>query len=221
MLFLSISILVYPVTSSHCSPSFHLWLIRITWHRRKYSRSYGLQNFVWLIIQRRLTRSFNALEHGRLLDLVQTAIDDIGAHMGKVDVRDIFYGQTTIRNKAISKFMNFSNSIREIPEEPIKIVVLSQHAICEATTTSNFPTLTSRFSGLLTITNCTIAFCDASTFQKIVRVISIFGSKSNQSLWVTQAIIWRYSRRDWSRNEYGCRVQNHWRRLYTMYGPSL
>ncbi|CAF4871585.1 unnamed protein product, partial [Rotaria magnacalcarata] len=48
------------------------------------------------------SHSFNALVNGGVLDLVQTAID-IGAQVGKLNVRDIFYGRKTIRGEAISK----------------------------------------------------------------------------------------------------------------------
>ncbi|CAM4779841.1 unnamed protein product [Rotaria magnacalcarata] len=65
------------------------------------------------------SHSFNALENGGVLDLVQTAID-IGAQVGKLNVRDIFYGRKTIRGEAISKFNHFSTTIRQILDEPIK-----------------------------------------------------------------------------------------------------
>jgi hypothetical protein len=63
------------------------------------------------------SHSFNALENDGVLDLVQTAID-IGAQMGKVYVRDIFYGRKTIRAEAITKFNHFSTTMRGILEEP-------------------------------------------------------------------------------------------------------
>ncbi|CAF3066216.1 unnamed protein product, partial [Rotaria sp. Silwood2] len=65
------------------------------------------------------SHSFNALENDGVLDLVQTAID-IGAQMGKVKARDIFYGRKTIHNEAMIKFNHFSNTIRTILDEPIK-----------------------------------------------------------------------------------------------------
>ena len=37
-------------------------------------------------------QSFSALENNRVLDLLQTAID-VGAQMGRVNVRDVFYGR--------------------------------------------------------------------------------------------------------------------------------
>ena len=65
------------------------------------------------------SHSFNALENGGVFDLVQTAIN-IGAQVGKINVHDIFYGRKTIRNEAINKFNQFSTTIREILDEPIK-----------------------------------------------------------------------------------------------------
>ena len=65
------------------------------------------------------SHSFNALENDGVLDLVQTAID-IGAQMGKVNVRDIFYGRKTIRNEAMIRFNHFSTMIRQIIDKPIK-----------------------------------------------------------------------------------------------------
>ncbi|CAF1588287.1 unnamed protein product, partial [Didymodactylos carnosus] len=65
------------------------------------------------------SHSFNALANDGVLDLVQTGID-IGAHMGKVNARDIFYGRKTVRNEALIKFNHFSTTIRQILEEPIK-----------------------------------------------------------------------------------------------------
>lgn len=65
------------------------------------------------------SHSFNALENDGLLDLFQVGID-IGAKMGKVNVRDIFYGRKTIRQEALARFMQFSDEIRQTLEEPIK-----------------------------------------------------------------------------------------------------
>jgi hypothetical protein len=63
--------------------------------------------------------SFNALENGGILDLVQTAIE-IGAQIGNVDVSEVFYGRKTIRSEAFSKFENFLTSIRSLVNEPIR-----------------------------------------------------------------------------------------------------
>ncbi|CAF1305811.1 unnamed protein product [Rotaria sordida] len=65
------------------------------------------------------SHSFNALENDGVLELAQTAIN-IGATMGMVNIRDIFYGRKTIRNEAITKFNHFSNTIRQVLDEPIK-----------------------------------------------------------------------------------------------------
>jgi len=63
--------------------------------------------------------SFNCLENGGILDLVQTSIN-IGAQMGNMNVHDIFYGRKTIRAEAITRFNHFSSTIGRIFEEPIK-----------------------------------------------------------------------------------------------------
>ena len=65
------------------------------------------------------SHSFNALENDGVLYLVQTAID-IGAQMGRVNVRDVFYGRKTIRIEAMAKFKNFSTTIRQVIDEPTK-----------------------------------------------------------------------------------------------------
>ncbi|CAF3802130.1 unnamed protein product [Rotaria sp. Silwood1] len=65
------------------------------------------------------SHSFNALENDGVLELAQTAIN-IGATMGMVNIRDIFYGRKTIRNEAMTKFNHFSNTIRQVLDEPIK-----------------------------------------------------------------------------------------------------
>ena len=65
------------------------------------------------------SHSFNALENNGVLDLIQTSID-IGAQMGKVDVRDIFYGRKTIRSEAMVKINHFTAMIRRILDEPIE-----------------------------------------------------------------------------------------------------
>jgi hypothetical protein len=63
--------------------------------------------------------SFNSLENGGILDLVQTAIE-IGAQIGHVNVSEVFYGRKTIRSEAFSKFEAFLTSIRALLDEPIK-----------------------------------------------------------------------------------------------------
>ena len=65
------------------------------------------------------SHSFNALENDGLLDLVQTAID-IGAQVGKVNVRDIFYGRKTIRNEAMVKFNQFLGTMEQVLDESIR-----------------------------------------------------------------------------------------------------
>ena len=65
------------------------------------------------------SHSFSALENDGVLDLVQTAID-IGAQMGRVNVRDVFYGRKTIRTEAMAKFKYFSSTIRQMIDEPIR-----------------------------------------------------------------------------------------------------
>ncbi|CAF4620576.1 unnamed protein product [Rotaria sp. Silwood1] len=65
------------------------------------------------------SHSFNTLENGGLLDLLQVGIE-IGAKNGLVNVRDIFYGRKTIRQEAINKFELFVSSIRCLLDEPVK-----------------------------------------------------------------------------------------------------
>ncbi|CAF4200788.1 unnamed protein product [Rotaria sordida] len=69
------------------------------------------------------SHSFNSLENDGLLQLFQTGID-IGANLGLLDVKDIFYGRQTIREEAVSKFDQYTDQIRSLLEEPIK-----QHCI--------------------------------------------------------------------------------------------
>ena len=63
--------------------------------------------------------SFNLLENGGIIDLVQTAIE-IGSQIGNVDVSEVFYGRKTIRSEAFSKFDAFRTYVRALLDEPIK-----------------------------------------------------------------------------------------------------
>lgn len=65
------------------------------------------------------SHSFNTLENGGLLDLLQVGIE-IGAKQGMVNVKDIFYGRKTIRQEAFNKFELFVSSIRSLLDEPVK-----------------------------------------------------------------------------------------------------
>ncbi|CAF1361809.1 unnamed protein product [Rotaria sp. Silwood1] len=69
------------------------------------------------------SHSFNSLENDGLLQLFQTGID-IGANLGLLDVKDIFYGRQTIREEVVSKFDQYTDQVRSLLEEPIK-----QHCI--------------------------------------------------------------------------------------------
>ncbi|CAF1570160.1 unnamed protein product, partial [Didymodactylos carnosus] len=59
------------------------------------------------------SHSFNSLENDGILKLDQTAFE-IGANIGLVDVKDIFYGRQTIRDEALSKFDQYSHQIRSL-----------------------------------------------------------------------------------------------------------
>jgi hypothetical protein len=59
------------------------------------------------------------LENDGILELLQAGIE-IGANIGLVDVKDIFYGRQTIRQEALSKFDRYVHHIRSLLEEPIK-----------------------------------------------------------------------------------------------------
>ncbi|CAF1117939.1 unnamed protein product [Rotaria magnacalcarata] len=54
------------------------------------------------------SHSFNSLENGGILTLIQTSIE-IGANFGLVDVQDIFYGRKTIREEVLLKFTQYTN----------------------------------------------------------------------------------------------------------------
>ena len=65
------------------------------------------------------SHSFNSLENGSLLHLLQVRIE-IGAKHGLVNIKDIFYGRKTIRQEAINKFELFVSSVRSLLDEPVK-----------------------------------------------------------------------------------------------------
>ncbi|CAF1481339.1 unnamed protein product [Rotaria magnacalcarata] len=65
------------------------------------------------------SHSFNSLENGGILTLIQTSIE-IGANFGLVDVQDIFYGRKTIREEVLLKFTQYTNQIRSLLDEPIQ-----------------------------------------------------------------------------------------------------
>ncbi|CAF1985905.1 unnamed protein product [Rotaria magnacalcarata] len=65
------------------------------------------------------SHSFNSLENGGILNLIQTSIE-IGANFGLADVQDIFYGRKTIREEALLKFNQYKNQICSLLDEPIQ-----------------------------------------------------------------------------------------------------
>jgi hypothetical protein len=65
------------------------------------------------------SHSFHSLENDGILELVQVGID-IGANVGSLNVKDIFYGRQTICHEALTKFDAYTQHIRSLLEEPIK-----------------------------------------------------------------------------------------------------
>ena len=92
------------------------------------------------------SHSFNALGNDDVLDLVQTAID-IGVQIGRVSVRDVFYGRKTIRTEAMAKFKHFSVTIPQVIDEPIKNHRVTATCDMWLTITLNVLILISRSSG--------------------------------------------------------------------------
>ena len=65
------------------------------------------------------SHSFNSLENGGLLDLLQVGIE-IRAEHGLVNIKHIFYGRKTILQEAINKFELFVSSVCSLLDEPVK-----------------------------------------------------------------------------------------------------
>ena len=90
------------------------------------------------------SHSFNVFENDGVLNLVQTAID-IGAKMGRVNVRDVVYGRKTIRTETMAKFKHFSTTIQQVIDESIKNHCVA--ATCRLTITLYVLILIPRSSG--------------------------------------------------------------------------
>ena len=76
--------------------------------------------------------------------------------MGRVNVRDVFYGRKTIRTEAMAKFKYFSSTIQQVIDESIKNHCVA--ATCRLTITSNVLTLISRSSGRMMNSNFLIVY---------------------------------------------------------------